>query len=132
MSEPLKPCPFCGGDAQMCYGLDPYSYVMCLDCEAESHDWASERETAAAWNRRASPWINFAERRPEDGQHCWYTDDMTQEPEDAWYHADEQMFQAEPYEIIYPVNAKWFLWQPCEIPAPPTAAEIEEAEGEAK
>lgn len=61
----LKPCPFCGGEAEMCYSNDNHRrpYVQCKfgsmltpQC-AISHryawDYRTEEEAAEAWNRRA-------------------------------------------------------------------------------
>lgn len=53
MSEELKTCPFCGGEATLCENLD-YAYVYCRDCGCqtdESH--VSAKEAIAAWNQRA-------------------------------------------------------------------------------
>ena len=50
MSDELKPCPFCGGEAEylperlMALGAEPP--VFCNQCHASALD-------AAAWNRRA-------------------------------------------------------------------------------
>lgn len=129
MSEELRPCPFCGcNDERIGFwrGRDGFA-VRCLVCGARMESWLTREELLLAWNRRSSPWRDFRKERPEDGQHCWFIDDLISEPEDAWYHADEEMFQAEPYEIIYPCNAKWFLWQPWIEPAPPSAEEIRAA-----
>lgn len=48
--EALKPCPFCGGEADYSVGEKgdgtPWDYVECLECGA-----TSEPET---WNKRAA------------------------------------------------------------------------------
>ena len=56
MSEPLKPCPFCGGGHieivnQGSMPDDPH-VVQCDDCDA-SASGMSMGEAIAAWNRRA-------------------------------------------------------------------------------
>jgi hypothetical protein len=61
--EPLKSCPFCGGEADylpdrlMAPGAEPP--VFCDGCHASALD-------AAAWNRRASGWQPIS-TAPRDG-----------------------------------------------------------------
>lgn len=53
----LKPCPFCGGEANVkmwCEPDTPY-LVMCESCKASVNDYATEAEAIEAWNRRAEP-----------------------------------------------------------------------------
>ncbi len=63
---PLKPCPFCGGEAKMhhwrcSYGNnDIYPFqVMCEDCKTRfgafklNQITLTEKEAAGVWNRRA-------------------------------------------------------------------------------
>ena len=59
----LKPCPFCGGDAEIQderkwisgvnYGFH-YKYVVCRNCNNRSayYNWNEEKEMVKAWNRR--------------------------------------------------------------------------------
>ena len=60
MSEELKPCPFCGGVAEV-WQIDERSTgheVACADirCNVKSVAWGMTRaEAIAAWNRRAPP-----------------------------------------------------------------------------
>jgi Lar family restriction alleviation protein len=60
----LKPCPFCGGEAELHHKIEPlcidaYSYVYCTKCgvttEAfpKSFDHSSDEKAIEAWNRRA-------------------------------------------------------------------------------
>jgi hypothetical protein len=81
--EPLKSCPFCGGEADylpdrlMAPGAEPP--VFCDGCHASALD-------AAAWNRRASGWQPIS-TAPRDGtsvlfccppyrayEGCWWVD----------------------------------------------------------
>lgn len=57
----LKPCPFCGGEAEISKGRfdgKDTSYVMCKKCEAwgefffVSPKYASNERAIKAWNRR--------------------------------------------------------------------------------
>jgi hypothetical protein len=75
MSEKLKPCPFCGGEAYIsnwCYK------VMCVDCDAEV--LVDERSTSSGlkevslkWNTRApqSEWVSVDDRLPESSNGEW-------------------------------------------------------------
>jgi Lar family restriction alleviation protein len=51
MSDELKPCPFCGGPAQVINAGPGNCYVRCSMCGAASDDRARS-EAIAAWNRR--------------------------------------------------------------------------------
>lgn len=51
MSE-LKPCPFCGGKAQINYaGAD--MLILCSKCLVRTESYHTKAETVEAWNRRA-------------------------------------------------------------------------------
>lgn len=66
MSEKLKPCPFCGGEAVICSGsfrdggyVANYAYVECSRCEAKGEEFIEcmpvddvEMMAANVWNRR--------------------------------------------------------------------------------
>lgn len=57
MSDELKPCPFCGGDAMTCFDDERMIFrhsVECIVCGGRS-GWYSTKEVAAtAWNARAA------------------------------------------------------------------------------
>ncbi len=55
-SEALKPCPFCGGEAEVSPHEVFGSAVTCLTegCAANIDLAASDAEAIAAWNKRAS------------------------------------------------------------------------------
>lgn len=63
MSEELKPCPFCGGEARMNVAFASGGdhsvgvYVVCLECRSWSGTkWGdgAQEKAAEAWNRRAN------------------------------------------------------------------------------
>lgn len=58
----LKPCPFCGGDAEIIYRESAArppnwdkSFVQCRRCEAESNWEETIEQAITAWNTRHSP-----------------------------------------------------------------------------
>ena len=50
MSEKLKPCPFCGGDARLLDGLGEY-WVFCV-CRSSGPLCSSKDEAIRKWNTR--------------------------------------------------------------------------------
>ncbi len=74
----LKPCPFCGGEAQIVGGPEDWSptfndpdsggdpiAVVCKNCNCGLYCFEDYEEAIAAWNRRADGWIPVEERLPE-------------------------------------------------------------------
>lgn len=51
MTEYLKPCPFCGGDANIAKGQIEF-WAYCPHCGAQTEFYETEREAAEAWNNR--------------------------------------------------------------------------------
>ena len=61
MTEELKPCPFCGGKAEVLTDENEEYYVSCTECTAllgyctdTWGDYSTEDEAIEAWNRRAN------------------------------------------------------------------------------
>lgn len=62
--EKLKPCPFCGGEAEVKkkeFGDNTgYAFITCKSCEAstkrftKSLDYSAVYEAIKSWNRRVS------------------------------------------------------------------------------
>lgn len=61
MNKELKPCPFCGGKAELVnYGLTGrLKIVQCLDCGARTRAFDTEvkrgESACDAWNKRKKP-----------------------------------------------------------------------------
>ena len=53
----LKPCPFCGGEAEIfrgtTYGFRPLYEPRCIKCECWIGIYDTEEQATEAWNRRA-------------------------------------------------------------------------------
>ena len=60
MSDELKVCPFCGGDARihskvLAEGFDSGYWAVCDECgKGDTLPHESEEDAAAAWNARAA------------------------------------------------------------------------------
>ena len=53
MPEALKPCPFCGGDAEFCGNTQHQMFwVLCKRCHASPGDKRNRAEAITAWNTR--------------------------------------------------------------------------------
>lgn len=48
----LKPCPFCGEQAELIETLNGWA-VVCDNCGAGQYAYDTKEEAADAWNRRA-------------------------------------------------------------------------------
>ena len=49
----LKPCPFCGGKAERCYGLGEH-WVKCSCCDASIRMNSFKENAIEDWNRRVN------------------------------------------------------------------------------
>ena len=59
MSDKLKPCPFCGGEARL-IGHYPYS-ITCCNCRATTVICNTPDDAIDAWNRRVEPTFTLDE-----------------------------------------------------------------------
>lgn len=55
MSNKLKPCPFCGGEAIIDSFVGVGWIVICNKCDASIGYKETEQEAIDAWNRRVEP-----------------------------------------------------------------------------
>lgn len=56
MATELKPCPFCGGKADV-YAVTEYPHrvnIRCVKCGMSGATYTNEKKAAAAWNTRAA------------------------------------------------------------------------------
>lgn len=51
MTEKLKPCPFCGGEAEIIKD-DMYVWGHCTNCDSDTDLYQIKKEAVAAWNAR--------------------------------------------------------------------------------
>lgn len=69
--EKLKPCPFCGGEAEL-ISVGRYEFfIKChRGCVEQSHVYKAKSSAINAWNRRKAEreWIPCSERLPEDDE----------------------------------------------------------------
>ena len=49
----LKPCPFCGGKAELFHSYDGYHCVQCTCCACGTIYMRTESGAVRMWNRRA-------------------------------------------------------------------------------
>lgn len=59
MSDKLKPCPFCGGEARL-IGHSPYS-ITCCKCRATTVICDTPEKAINEWNRRVQPTFTLDE-----------------------------------------------------------------------
>lgn len=69
MTEELKPCPFCGGDAEVVQAYVNQSVAKCMNAmcpvEPATLEYDDHKMCIEERNTRASPWIKCEERLPK-------------------------------------------------------------------
>lgn len=77
----LKPCPFCGGEAEYQQFVNPQNYyaVKCTTCDCGTDGYrlcnfdATPKENksrnVAVWNTRPDNWISVKDRTPKNGDY---------------------------------------------------------------
>lgn len=48
----LKPCPFCGGEAEILQTVGHTFYAWCSDCDTSTGHYFTEEDAATMWNHR--------------------------------------------------------------------------------
>jgi len=57
MSETLKPCPFCGGKAELyVYVINGDKRIRCSHCGCSTSGYGEPEYAVTAWNRRTDEW----------------------------------------------------------------------------
>lgn len=65
----LKPCPFCGGSVQICYGLDyAVSGIRCKTCGMITQWPRIKTRGNKTFGELAKPYIEAWNRRTDDGR----------------------------------------------------------------
>ncbi len=77
----LKPCPFCGGEAELSTSVHPpwERYAVCKKCAVRTleYDYNTPEKAAEDWNRRyepPNPPLTLDELRQMDGEPVWCVD----------------------------------------------------------
>lgn len=85
MSQPLKPCPFCGGAAYFGRVGTPRvsCIVSCEDCGAQHEGPDEGDQSGTSWNRRALPAVEPTEPTVAQVEH------LAEELCNAWWGRDE-------------------------------------------
>ena len=52
-NKELLPCPFCGGEAALAYGVYD-RWIFCKKCGASTKQYETNEEAIAAWNTRTN------------------------------------------------------------------------------
>ena len=70
MESELKPCPFCGGQAEMIPTWDGLYQAECKNCRCSTESFCKSQLASLRWNKRTRPepsgWISVKDRLPED------------------------------------------------------------------
>ena len=103
MSE-MKPCPFCGGEADYTQILGNYGRVYCFTCDGGIREGRSKDGVIHNWNNRpiedelrariaeleaAQRWIPASERLPQIGVRVLFYNNFITNIHKGWFSGDE-------------------------------------------
>lgn len=106
MSDELKCCPFCGGEAKISkqhYGPDSGHVVYCVNCHTTGWTLPTPEEAAKWRNNRAVPRCNDIQRPKEPPTFeivLSMLDEYTAPPEDGDYDRHTQEAMRAVYDIM--------------------------------
>lgn len=85
----LKPCPFCGGEAEISYDYGS-AVVLCPHCGMSCGNFKKD-VLIELWNHRALNWTSVKKRLPEkEGYYlCTYIFDNRKFYYDRWFNGKE-------------------------------------------
>ena len=112
MTDKLKSCPFCGGEAELAI-VKLWNHVYCKNCHSRTTMYSSEEQAIEAWNNRPSPWHTGMPAEDGDyvvetwtGKHTvltfkngwWWISDEVPVPKDAIDYIKAYGQKVEPYK----------------------------------
>ena len=93
MTNDLRPCPFCGGEAHAAlaaYASGATAHVVCDGCGAKVYGYSRGerglRDAVESWNRRAERTCHVESSHEEEGDGCYsyFEYELTCGHETAW------------------------------------------------
>lgn len=113
----LKPCPFCGGKAELLSMGEKFTVSCGTGGCMASISWCPDDQSAiAAWNTRASDWIPCSERMPEnETEGLIFCPDLCDRIKKAMFIEDG--FYEERTDLIVKPGEYCTHWMP--LPEPP-------------
>lgn len=94
MSDKLKPCPFCGGEAMLNYfGSRPISYyqISCSECGCRQASSIHKESVINTWNTRKpiDRIVEQLEEQMNDAKNLWDDDEYYTGKANAYEHSIE-------------------------------------------
>ena len=114
MSEELKPCPFCGGEASRSTGENgdgtPWRYVECLDCAAmaEEHEWQNRTGVANEISVAINTYRNTRPAKPLTADKLYQIVNALQQSwanQDAWHKPNGEFSATYNEHLAYAIHA---------------------------
>lgn len=118
MSEELKPCAHCGGEAE-CDQQGCTYFVFCTKCGVSTDTDYIKDVVVENWNTRPSPWISVEDRSPKEEGQVWICYKKTGYTYGGYYKPIYKLWQIfDPcggWSNIDPKSPPSH-WQPIELP----------------